>query len=534
MRSECLPITRLPHVTRLHRDFLSGAPGVREFYPAASSSSAWLEHGTRRRDYPGERRRAVADILERQNLKWGAPPATLANLGRLRDGASAIVTGQQVSLFGGPVFAILKAITAVKRARQATEAGYPHVPVFWMATEDHDLAEIDHVKIPAAFGQLARITAAVEAPQDAPVGSLDFGRSTENAVEQVAELLGDAEITDFLRESYLPGRSMGEAYAVLLTRIFGPYGLIVIDPADADFHAIGRPVFEQAFRKHKALASGIDRRNGELEAAGYHAQVSMVDKNSLLFLIENGRRSVLRFGSGQFRAGARQWTLADLEAELQANPERFSPNVLLRPVFQDYLLPTSAYIAGPAEIAYFAQADIVYREILGQTTPVLPRLSATLVEPRVHHWLERYGLSVPDIFVKATELAQRMAAQAIPIEIKRRLSATGNALQQEVEQLKRAIEKIDPTLVRAAEKSSSKMQYQMNRLRRLAANAELRKNEEMRRHAEALSTSLYPDQNLQEREIAGAYFLARYGMQLVAELFEMSNPDCTDHQIFYL
>src|SRR3954462_1065594 len=151
MKSACLPSSAVPHVSRLFADVTARAAAVRPFYPAGFEPAAVAG------DYPAERRLAVAAALERQNREWGASPATLENIARLRNGASAVVTGQQVGLFGGPLFAIYKALTAVKLAAEAQAGGVDCVPVFWLATTDHDLAEVNHISIPGADGSLQRL-----------------------------------------------------------------------------------------------------------------------------------------------------------------------------------------------------------------------------------------------------------------------------------------------------------------------------------------------------------------------------------------
>jgi len=538
VRADCVPVAKIPGLTNLYRDFLGQFPKVQQFYAVPPGSTEWRRHGASRSDYPAERRSAVADLLERQNRHWDASPAALANIDRLRAGASAVVTGQQITLFGGAMLSLLKAITAIKLAREATAAGQEHVPIFWMASEDHDLAEISQVSVPSGFGSLAAWRMQTHVAADTPVGKVEIGSQTgakvEEVLKQAADLLGDTEILEILRESYLQGSTLADAYARLFARLFSQHGLIVMDAADPEFHAIGRPVFLAALRQHQELAAAISQRDKDLVSSGYHAQVAEVENGTLLFFIDQGKRAALRTHKDGFRAGARQFTLAELESELQAKPEQFSPNVLVRPVFQDYLLPTSAYIGGPAETAYFAQAEVVYRQILGYTTPVLPRLSATMVEQRIQHWLERYGLPVAEVFLEEGELERRLGAQAMPIELKHKLSALGQSLHRELDQFEQVAEQLDPTLAQASATAGSKMRYQMNRLRRLAANAELRKNADLKRHANAISMALYPNGHLQEREIGGVYFLGRYGTQLIQQLLDVSKTECTDHQVYYL
>src|SRR5208282_3409917 len=225
MKSQCLPFTQIPHTTRLFLDYLSYTPAVRGMYPRSSIFSEWVKDESQRVVYAAARRGKVSEILERQNRAWGASSKTLANLERLKRGALAAVTGQQVGLFGGPLFSIFKALTAVRLAEQATAAGVECVPVFWLATEDHDLAEVNHVALLSEQGlpePLAAESRAFEsnAVTDAPVGAVKFGPEVDAVVERAARLLGDSEVATWLRQAYRPGETLGSAFALLFARLF--------------------------------------------------------------------------------------------------------------------------------------------------------------------------------------------------------------------------------------------------------------------------------------------------------------------------
>jgi uncharacterized protein YllA (UPF0747 family) len=223
-----------------------------------------------------------------------------------------------------------------------------------------------------------------------------------------------------------------------------------------------------------------------------------------------------------------------LLAILEESPERISPNALLRAVFQDAILPTTAYVGGPAEIAYFAQSQVLYERLLGRTTPILPRLSATLIEPSIATLLTRHELALPQILEDSDDLAQRLGARSMPVEGKQRLAVAGNALDRELTELTSWMSSMDESLGKTAEVSASKMRYQMNRLRRLAANYQLQRDESLGRHADALKLSLFPERHPQERRIAGAYYLCRYGEDIAALLIEAADSNCPGHKAIWL
>src|SRR5579862_4950277 len=213
VKAECLPFAKIPHSTRLFLDYLSGSPQVRTFYPRSAHFQQWFKEEAAGLRYDAGRRERVAASLQRQNRAWGSSAKTLANVARLRNGASVVVTGQQVGLFGGPVFAIYKALTAVKLAAEAQAGGVDCVPVFWLATTDHDLAEVNHVAIPGAGGSLVKLATSSHGVAEAPVSNVVLGKEIETVVAQAADLLGDSEATLWLRESYVPGGTLGSAFA---------------------------------------------------------------------------------------------------------------------------------------------------------------------------------------------------------------------------------------------------------------------------------------------------------------------------------
>ena len=559
MSTECYPIATLPHTTRLFRDYLAmgDSPAhspLRRWFGAEPLGLAWTHSPV---PVPAHNPAPLADALERQSLSFGASPATLANIQRIRAGARTVVTGQQVTLLGGPLYTLLKASTAIARAKQATvETGVDHVPIFWLATEDHDLEEVDQVSL-LTKASVETLRLGLKSPHHAaPVGNVPFGPAVEALLDQAADLLGHAPICDLLRECYAqPAATFGSAFARLMARLFADHGLIVMDAAARDFHALGASTLRFAIEHTAELESALLARSAELESAGYHAQVLVKPGASPLFLVTaiHGtpeRHPLRRIADGTWKAAAgnsaQTFTTAELLRILDDSPERLSPNALLRPVFQDTILPTAAYIGGPAEVAYFAQSAVLYQQILGRTTPILPRMSATLIEPSIATVMAQHEVSLPDTMRPTDDLAQRLGARAMPIEAKRRLADAGNALDTALTAAQSYLGTLDASLGRSAEVSASKMRYQMGRLRRLAANFELNKEASLRKHAAAMTLHLFPEGHPQERVIAGAWFLAAYdsahpeepaatpGAGLIACLVEAAANQCPGHLVIRL
>jgi uncharacterized protein YllA (UPF0747 family) len=284
--------------------------------------------------------------------------------------------------------------------------------------------------------------------------------------------------------------------------------------------------------------------------------VAVGGQNSLLFLIDEGSGARLALKrmppsaeepAGLWQAfspsGRLSFSTADLVGILEAEPERISPSALLRPVFQDFLLSTSVTIGGPAEIAYFAQSAVLFERILGRMTPVEPRFSGTLIEPAIAEMLRQHELTLERVFEicgpeigagGSVALGQLLAARAMPIEGKRKLAATGVALDAELTTLQEWMSGLDEGLGRSAETAASKMRYQMSRLRTLAANFQLQREASLGRHADAVCQALYPGGALQERVHGAAFYFARYGFELAEELTAQAANPCPGHTALWL
>ena len=538
MKPHCLPFSQIPHTTRLFSDYLSHTPQVQQFYPRSPNLAEWAREENPGSRYSDDRRQQVSAILERQNQVFQASAPTMANLERLRKGAAAVVTGQQVGLFGGPAFALYKALTAVKLAEQATTAGVEAVPVFWLATNDHDLAEVNHVWLSGADGVPELLTVSSHGREDATVGSIMLGPEIEEVVQRAASLLGESPATGYLLESYRPGETLGSAFARLMARLFADFGVILLDPCDPELGRIAQPIYQAAIERASELDEALLERGKALESAGYHQQVKVTPSSTLLFAIHDGARVPVHRrvngGGEQFTIGEEKISREDLLQRIADRPYDFNPNVLLRPILQDYLLPTLAYTGGAAEIAYFAQVGVVYQALLGHVTPILPRYSATLIEPKENSFLEKYRLQLPDLFHGVDAVEEKIAGRILPQDLQTAFERAHSTLEKSIGDLNGALQKLDPTLVEAATGAATKMRYQLDRLQTRAATAQLQREETISRHAARLSHALFPNKALQEREIGGITYVARHGVELLQDLCSMIHTDCHDHQVVVL
>ncbi len=545
LRVETLPFERIPHQTKLFLDYLRDPLALRRFYPSAVRFHHELPQRTSEVLAAQQVDRGVlCDALREMNAGWGAVSETLANIELLRDAdCLAVVSGQQAGLFTGPLYTIYKALSAVKLAGCLRERNTKAVPVFWIATEDHDFPEVAKAKF---IGRDCRL-ASVEAPQELhregyPVGLVELDESIESVIAKSLELLPISEFTDdleaLLRDSWKPGRGYGEAFARMMTALLGDHGLIFLNPLDQKLKKLAAPLYASAAAKAQEIASAIEVRSRELEEAGYHAQVLASASSFPLFLHDasGARHALTRTDEGKYKAKDLEpaYTSEELAQWAASEPERFSPNVTLRAVVQDYLLPTISYFGGAAEIAYFAQTTEVYRVLERPVTPILPRSSLTMIERHTSRVLERYGLTLEDLFAGPESVLSRVVEEHLGADTAQTFSETETSVNQELDRLKEPLRSIDPTLADALETGRRKINYQLEGLRSRFHRAQMARDEALQRQLERAFDQLYPNKELQERHINITSLLARHGRYVIDWIYNAINLGSTDHEIVYL
>ena len=544
LRVERLPLRRVPHQSRLFLEYLEDPASLRRFYPEAVRTHPELA-GRRARvlaTYKTDRA-ALCDALAEANARWGAGAETLENVGRLRSPESvAVVTGQQTGLFTGPLYTVYKALSAVKLAACLTARGTDAVPVFWMATEDHDWEEVQTAQVIACDGRLADVSVPAALHREGePVGGVLLDASAEEATKRLFELVPSSEflpeLERLVREAYRPGRTFGEAFARMLSALTGDYGLVLLDPTDAALKRLAAPLYSEAARLGAEIAAATDARSRELEEAGYHAQVHTSPDSFPLFLIHDGaRRALTRTEGGRYRAKGteKEWTAEELAARALEEPERFSPNVTLRAVVQDYLLPTIAYFGGSAEVAYFAQTAESYRVLGRPATPILHRASLTVVERRTGRTLERYGLRLEDFFGGLDPVIARVVEEHLGTEVASALSQADATVARALDELQAKLRDFDPTLADALGGGRRKIAHQLEGLRARFHRAQMQRDRAILRQLERAATALYPEKSLQERHVNVTSLLARHGRYFVRWIHDAIDLSTNDHQVVYL
>jgi bacillithiol biosynthesis cysteine-adding enzyme BshC len=535
MECHCIPPAELPHTTPLYSTYLKDFSRVDEFYAHPPDLNG-ISQAAAEMQFDDSIRSGVVGVLRNQNVAFGGDSETNRNLDRLGNGAAAVVTGQQVGLLGGPAFSVYKALTAIRLANELTAAGTNTVPVFWLATEDHDLAEVDHCFFGARSG-LERFDLAVPGAEGRRVGEIQLGEAVRELSSRAGGILEGATagvVAKWISESYRPEETFGSAFAKLMTRMFSGRGLIFLDPLSPDLHRLSTQTMLRALRENGILAKELVARSTALDRAGFHAQVKVAENSTLVFRIVDGQRAAVRPKNGGFVAGQIEESLEETLKAAERHPEEFSGNALLRPVIQDTLLPTVAYIGGPAEIAYHAQTSVVYKRLLGRAPAVLPRAGFTLVTAHVANLVKKYNVSVQDVFAGRQKLRAKMQAEVLPRELTERFAEGEKTLRGLVEGLRQPLVKLDRTLAGALDTAAEKILYQFNGLRSKAGRAEGFRTGVLDAHEREITGLLLPNGELQERSLSLLPFLAANGGELLDHLARDIKSGAGEHCILYL
>ena len=542
---ETLPFERIPQQSRLFLDYLKDPIALHKFYPSAVR----FHHELSQRvpevlaAYRVDRNK-VCDALAAMNQRWGAGQNTLDNIELLRESdCIAVVSGQQAGLFTGPLYTVYKALSAVKLAGCLRQRETKAVPVFWIAAEDHDFAEVAKAEFISRDCQLNDVEVPAGMHREGqPVGRVVLDESIDTAVDQLFELLPNSEFAAdmkaLVKNAWQPGRGFVDSFASMMTALLGRYGLIFLDPLDPELKRLAAPLYSEAARRAPEIAAALEQRSHDLESAGYHAQVLATANSFPLFLHDDAgaRHAVQRGENGKYRAKEieQEYSAEELATLAQEKPEQFSPNVTLRAVVQDYLLPTIAYYGGAAEIAYFAQTAEVYRVLERPATPILPRSSLTMIERHAGRVLERYGLSLADFFEGHESVIKRVVEEHLGADTAKLFANAEQHVNHELDRLRQDLEAIDPTLASALETGRKKINYQLDGLRTRFVRAQMTRDEAAHRQLQRVFDQLYPNKDLQERHINITSLLARHGTYVIEWIFNAINIGSVEHQIVKL
>jgi bacillithiol biosynthesis cysteine-adding enzyme BshC len=527
-------------------DYVDFAPPALRFYPCAPTMEnleRFARHGLADVRFP---RKEIAEILRRQNEQFGSNSRILVEIEELaKPDSVAVLTGQQVGIFGGPIYSIYKAMTAIHIAEELKKRGIRAVPIFWMETEDHDFSEatrrsvldsqtsntiIDYGKFLFDESEiLMRSVGSIPLPEN-------IRQATQDYFRHLPESGWKSAVQAQVEAAYKPGNTFALSFARLMRQVFQESGLVLFDPCDPEAKQLASSVFQKALSDADIIQTALRERKQELFAAGFHTQVSVQENATVLFLTSEGQRRVLEQHVSGFRLknSDRVFSKEELQKYAQLEPEKFSPNVLLRPIFQDYLFPTVAYVGGSSEVAYFAQIETLY-SLFGRPMPVIwPRNSFTLLDPEIGRAMDQLGLDLQSCFPGRESLCEKSVRASGFSKALGTIETLQEHLNQGLTEIRPHIQSIESGLVHTLENAQKKILHNVQRLKSRVVQLETKQNASIISTADWILNQCYPNSHLQERETGVLPFLARYGPSLMDTLHIMTEIENFAHRVIRL
>jgi len=466
-------------------------------------------------------RQSLVKALSRYAKKLAAPKAVFESLEKLGESDSrVVVTGQQAGLLLGPSYTLSKAVTAIKLARDLSSDDKPVVPIFWVASQDHDTEEIDHSYILDLDETLHRLE--LDLPAAKPAGRIRLEPNwLDNLTEELAGLNSVSahldDVKTLLSETAALSETYADWFAALLYRLLGPQGLIVINPLEPDVAPLFESVIEREIANPSTSVNAINEAATAIKDAGFSPQLGRGENATNLFLEEDGERTLLRFDGAEFYTEKAHYSPDDLLGHFKVDPSLITPAAGLRPITQDAILPTAITVVGPGELRYFAQIKGVYEGHNVAMPLIWPRASATVLEPPVVRIMDKFDLTYE-------HLAANFEAEKERVLLRLHghadaFSETLDSLDSSLEKLIHHIEAIDPTLKGSIEKGEGYLRRTLEIFKTKSARAIAEQDDTYARQFDRLEAHLFPLGTPQERLISPFSFFLKFGIVPVMDAF---------------
>jgi len=538
-----LSFNQLSGFPELFCRYIENHQSVSQFYAGDPySEKEWKNQAEKviQRSYP---RTEMLEILRRQNENYGGDSDGFSSIDLLGDSSTiAVVTGQQAGIFSGPIYTFYKAVAAIKMSEiLERKTGFKAIPVFWIESLDHDLQEVSKIGVVSREGKHQKLTYNQKSNHSRePVGSIQLGETIHDFLDSIFTVLPktefSGELLDMLRGCYRSNETFSSAFAKLLVRLFPNSGLVVFDPFEKTVYPLMQPLLYRIIRQNEDLLNALTENNERIKQLVEKLQVTFRPNTLPLFYHRNGKRTVITKSEDKYFIGKQKKgiSLEDLLEYSSGKDHIFSPNVLTRPLLQDFLFPTCLYVAGPAEIAYFSQVHPLYRVLEIPMPIIYPRPSLTIIDKKVQKVLLRNNLSPHLFFSRDNNTYQIFQLIGGKDDFSPLFNESRDDILSGLEKIRKLASEIDLTLSGAVETAGKKILYQVEKIYQKCEKAEMRQHETRVQQINFSRNILYPNKQMQERFFSLISFLNRYGIDFISELTKNINFSSRYHQLYYI
>ncbi len=539
-----ISFSEIPGNHNLFLDYLYEFENVKNFYKTDfRNKEEYFKIFKKVSDSHVEFRDQLSSILNDQYRNFNPSTKTQKNISALKDKKTlAVVTGQQLGIIGGPLYTFYKIMTAIKLSSFLSERydDYHFVPVFWLEGDDHDFNEVRELNLINDNNEVIKVAYGEEVLDDenkGSVGNLVFNDMLNSFYADLEKNIRETEFTPLLLEKiksfYTSGKTFMQAFKELIFWLFDEYGLVIFDPKDKRLKEQLKPIFKKEITDFRQHTEKLVKVSAQLEEV-YHAQVKVRPVN--LFYSNEEGRFLIEPVENEFRLRRKRkkFTYDELIDLIDKEPECFSPNVLLRPICQDYILPTAFYVGGPSEISYFAQVMPLYDFYKIEAPIIYPRSSATIIEKNISSIIEKYDIDLAELFLDPEKLKQKVIDSISNVSVEETFNTASNQIEIAFDQLKEKLFEFDKTISDTSSKYKQKIFHHLDELKDKAADAQKRKHEITLRQIDKISSAVFPNSNLQEREINFLYYANKYSVDVIKKIFDELTINKFEHQIISL
>jgi len=517
--------------SKLFQHYTSGDGSISDFFETSPTDTQSVTESISSFNFQGDRD-VSASVLESFNKAYLDSDITRDQIEKIKKNNSlTVVTGQQVTLFGGPLYTVYKTITAILYSKKIErETSLPVVPVFWIADEDHDIDEVSKVFLPDSHDTTGIAYTHKSYDEAPPASAIELGDELNNVWSQLNDALDQTDFSsrlmDDIRACYRSDKTFGEAFSKLLMTYFGKHGLLIAGSLDPDVKSRCKHLLKTAVTSQEKITRALDDTTFALKEAGYHDQVQ-VQPSNLFYITESGERIKLQYSGDSWSIPGNKWTEKELLDLIETHPEQFSPNVFLRPILQDFILPVAAYVGGPGEIAYYAQMKQFYGCFGFKMPIILPRFSMTLFESAIDRIIEKLPFEWQTYRNRIEDLEKEFVERTESVNIEKLFGIWRSQIDELSRAKREEIGEVDPSLKGSVGKAKAAYFSELDKLKgKVYRSVKEQENVQLDR-IRRIKNNLFPNGNLQEREVAFIYYMNKYGTDLwdrVIDELEDSTP----------